>query len=140
MTIVAKVPFLLLQQSGIETRKRYFRFDLNALADFEQEVGMGFTQLMSSKAIFAAVRALCWAGLKHEDRSLTIQRMGTLLQDYFTQGGTLDEVLRSAIDAAVAQGALGRASEESVDGEDEGGEGNAPTPGTTETPGTSGSA
>ena len=41
-------------------RVRNLRFDVNALADFEQETGMGFAQLMKQKAIFGTARAMAW--------------------------------------------------------------------------------
>jgi len=91
-----------------EPRARALRFDLNALADFEQEVGMGFAQLMNTKAAFATVRAMCWAGLKWQDRGLTIERTGSLIGEYVQDGGDIGEVLNLCIETAVNQGALGR--------------------------------
>lgn len=112
MANVAKIPFTLFEsfetsKSGA-IRRRTLRYDLNALADFEQEVGMGFAQLMKSKAIFATARAMLWAGLKHEDNALTIERVGDLLTEFVQQGGRVDDVLQAAFKAAMDQGALGR--------------------------------
>lgn len=91
-----------------EVRRRSLRYDLNALADFEQEVGMGFAQLMNTKAAFATVRAMAWAGLKHQDRALTIERAGELIGEYVLDGGDIGEILNLCIETAVNQGALGR--------------------------------
>ncbi len=88
-------------------KKRSLRFDLNALADFEQEVGMGFAQLMNTKAIFATTRVLLWAGLKHQERGLTVDRVGDLLTSYLRHGGSLTDALTAAFQAAVEQGAMG---------------------------------
>lgn len=125
MANIAKVPFTLFEsfeisKSGV-VRRRTLRYDLNALADFEQEVGMGFAQLMKSRAIFATTRAMLWAGLKHEDSSLTIERVGELLTQYMQLGGRVDEVLQTTFKAAMDQGALGKP--EAAEAED--GEGNA---------------
>lgn len=98
-------------------RLRYLKFDVNALADFEQEVGMGFAQLMKQRAMFGAARAMLWAGLKHEDRGLTIEGVGKLMSQYLkdeeVEPGThnIDELLVVGISAAVDQGALGRTPE-----------------------------
>ena len=98
-------------------RVRNLKFDVNALADFEQETGMGFAQLMKQKAIFGAARAMLWAGLKHEDRGLTVERIGELLSLYLKDPAvnhgdhTIDTILMIAIESAVAQGALGRTPE-----------------------------
>jgi hypothetical protein len=113
MAIVVKTPFTLFE--SFETndkgviRRRFLKYDLNALADFEQMMGMGFAQLMQMKAIFAACRALLWAGLKHEDRTLTLERVGDLLSRYLREaGGSIDEALSTAFSAALDQGAMGR--------------------------------
>lgn len=99
-------------------RIRNLKYDVNALADFEQETGMGFAELLSKRAVFAAARALIWAGLKHEDRALSIERVGELISDYLRdeqveQGThTVDSILQVALAAAVEQGALGRQKKE----------------------------
>lgn len=109
---VTKIPFTLFRDKGSDDKERWLRFDLNALADFEQEVGMGLPQLMGSKAIFAGTRALLWAGLKWQERGLTIQKAGELIQAFIEKDGRLDDVLAACIEAATKQGALGRVDEE----------------------------
>jgi len=95
-------------------RVRNLKFDVNALADFEQETGMGFATLMKQRAVFASARAMLWAGLKHEDRSLQVSDVGDLLSDYLRDEDvpkathTIDTILMVAVAAAVEQGALGR--------------------------------
>ena len=99
-------------------RIRNLKFDVNALADFEQEMGMGFAQLMQQKAMFGAARAMLWAGLKHEDRRLTLEYVGDLLTDWLMdsefniQEHNIDVILSIAIKAAVEHGALGNRSAE----------------------------
>lgn len=93
-------------------RKRSLRFDINALADFEQETGMGFAQLMQQKATFAAARALLWAGLKYADRTLTIERTGELLNQYVKDAEaedsrSINDVLLVVLQAGIEQGAFG---------------------------------
>lgn len=94
-------------------RPRAFKYDVNALADFEQEVGMGFAQLMGQKAAFATARAFFWAGLKHEDRMLTLESVGDLLFLYISdvnalESQTINDALMVAFKAARDQGALGK--------------------------------
>lgn len=102
-------------------RQRALRFDVNALADFEQETGMGFGQLMRMRALFATARAMLWAGLKWQDRALTIERVGELLHDYMSDrevepgSHTVDAILTVAISAAIDQGALGIVKKEDED-------------------------
>lgn len=89
-------------------RIRHLRYDFNALADFEQLVGMGFAQLMNMKAVFATTRAMLYAGLKHEDPGLTIEYVGELLGQFLQDGHTVDEGLTAAFEAAISQGVLGK--------------------------------
>lgn len=120
-----KSPFTLFEDFEKHPRtkqpkKRSLMFDINALADFEQETGMGFGQLMSTKAMFATTRAMMWAGLKHEDRTLTTQDVGVLLTKYVKSGGSINDVLKEALKAAAEQGALGKDVAENMANEEEG--------------------
>jgi hypothetical protein len=108
-------PFTLFQDIPSEknpktgmSRRRTMRFDINALADFEQETGMGFGQLMGSKALFATARALIWAGFRHEDKLITVEQCGAKVQEYLQQGGDIGELLGHVFEIAKSQGAFGR--------------------------------
>lgn len=100
---------------------RNLRFNVNALADFEEKTGMGFAMLMGQRAVFASARAMIWAGLKHEDARLTIEDVGELLSDYlgdesFTpEQHNINMILMVAIQASIEQGALGRRDQKAVD-------------------------
>lgn len=112
MASITVIPFKFFEAFEVgknnQPRARALRYNLNALADFEQEVGMGFGQLMMMKASFATTRAMAWAGLKHQDRALTLERVGDLIQEFIHGGGDMNEVLTACVEAAVDQGALGR--------------------------------
>lgn len=103
---IQAVPFYLFQQKGIETRNRSLRYDLNAMADFEQTTGMGLPRLMATQAIFATARALLWAGLKHQDRGLTIDVVGSKIQEYTEADGEIDDILKVCVKACVDQKAV----------------------------------
>jgi hypothetical protein len=93
---------------------RSLKFDMNALADFEQETGMGFGQLMQQKAIFAVVRGLLWAGFQHEDRRIQMRRVGELISQYLedeTESHDINDLLVFAYQTAVEQGAFGVAED-----------------------------
>ena len=128
---VQKIPFTLFAKFE-NGKTRSFKFDTNALADFEQEVGMGFPTLMASRAVFAATRALTWCGLKHGDRTLSLSRVGELIQLYLDSDGQITDILEASMKAAVAQGALKHLQGAVDDDEQEpnrgGSEGNEPLP------------
>lgn len=102
------------EKGGFKGIKRELRFDVNALADFEQETGMGFPQLMQTKAVYAATRALLWAGLKHEDPSLTVDRVGEYMALFIKSGRNVNELMVEAMAAATEQGAFGEPDEEAA--------------------------
>lgn len=104
--MIQNKPFLLFRDKGVETRTRRLRFDMNAMGDFEQLTGMGLAQLMQTRAIFAATRALLWAGLKHEDRRLDIEMVGNLMQGYVENGGDIADLLDATLTAAIEQKAI----------------------------------
>jgi hypothetical protein len=107
---VNTIPFRLFEPFE-KNMSRSLKFDLNALADFEEKTGMGFSQLMSTKAVFAATRAMLWAGLKHEDRMLTIDGVGDLIAQVLASGTSIQEVMVIAMSAATDQGAFGKPDE-----------------------------
>lgn len=103
---IQNVPFNLFQATGVDAKTRFLRYDMNAMADFEEKTGMGLAQLMSSNAIFATTRAMLWAGLKHQDRGLTIDRVGQWMQAYVEAGGDVQTLLGACFEAAAKQRAI----------------------------------
>lgn len=75
---------------------RKFRYDYNAVADIEERAGMGLPAMLNAQQIgFNVIRLLVWGGLKWDDKGLTIQRAGNMLQTFLTNGGDLAEVLEN---------------------------------------------
>lgn len=103
---IMNAPFTLFQDRGIESRMRSLRYDMNAMASFEQETGMGLARLLETRAVFAATRALLWAGLRHGDRGLTVDRVGHLMQQFIDAGGGINELLERCVRVAVEQKAI----------------------------------
>lgn len=57
-------------------RPRTFKLDFNALCEAEGVIGRS---VLRQDLGLSEIRALLWAGLKHEDKTLTVQKVGTLL-------------------------------------------------------------
>lgn len=76
-------------------RERHLRYDVNALIDLGEELGInlltkeGWEQLVGkadadgnfapAEPSYKRVRAILWAGLRHEDESLTVRQVGAWL-------------------------------------------------------------
>jgi hypothetical protein len=88
-------------------RSRRLRFDMNALSDLETALGRSVAEVLSGDGQslgFAAMRALVWAGLKHEDRGLTLERAGSMMQQAIDDGGTIADILGKVSEAITACG------------------------------------
>lgn len=84
-------------------KPRRLRFDLNALVDVEGIAGKSLTALLGDLSL-TTLRDLTWAGLKHEDRRLTRDRVGDLLQTYLQNGGTTEQLIERIVDALEQSG------------------------------------
>lgn len=61
-------------------KERSLLFDLNAMADLEDKYGSMQKAMKSmTEGSIKAIRALIWAGLKHEDEALTERQVGAML-------------------------------------------------------------
>lgn len=58
-------------------KERTLYFNLNALVEIE-ELGIDLTKL-SEGVKMSQVRAIIWAGLRHEDKDLTLEEVGELI-------------------------------------------------------------
>lgn len=63
-------------------KKREIRFDLNAMAELEEIYGdlPSAMEALHKKMSVKAMRALLYAGLKHEDETLTLQQVGSMVK------------------------------------------------------------
>lgn len=58
-------------------RPRHLRYDLSALADLEEKLGVDSIQQFFDQPLnFRAIRTMVWAGLVHEDDTLTESQVG----------------------------------------------------------------
>lgn len=79
-------------------REREVRFNTRAIIEAETVTGKDLQTLISTDGL-APMRALLWAGLRHEDRQLSINQIDTFM-DTLREEGRLEEVpaaLRQAL-------------------------------------------
>ena len=83
-------------------KPRKIKFDLNAVAEFEEETGSSFVSIASDGADglgMKHVRALLWAGLLHEDQKITVKEAGDLVQH--AKGDRFIDKMKLVTDAVV---------------------------------------
>lgn len=95
-------------------KPRKLRFGLNAVCDLEDLIGKPISEMFpttkadQAKMRFATIRAIIWAGLKHDDESLTPSIAGALIDDYCTKDGNdLAGVMAKVMDAFKRSGLAG---------------------------------
>lgn len=102
-------------------KPRHLKFDINAIADVERETKTGITLIMSQERFgFDVLRVMLWAGLKHEDQSLTPYKIGSHIQTYIDDNksnliAAMNEFQNSILDALKASGLFGDIIEEQTE-------------------------
>ncbi len=102
-------------------RPRALRYSINAIAELERVLGQPIGEIVGAMRALSimTIRAMVWAGLRHENSRLTLDGAGLLIDTYLAGGGTLGDLYGRLDAALVASGTFGRAP-------DGGAEGNAP--------------
>jgi hypothetical protein len=104
------------------------RLDINALADLEDVMGVGIGSLVvGGRMGLSTIRALLWAALKWEERSLTMAGAGDLISEHLHAGGELPPLVNKLTEALQLSGILGPAkpAAEETDGPEGNGEAGA---------------
>jgi len=85
-------------------KARRLRYDLNALAEVEEKLGISIAQFADVPISIRTIRTLIWAGLIHEDADITEKDVGA----WIGPGG---------LSMTDAMGAVGKALAEAFGGE-----------------------
>lgn len=110
-----------LKFNGDEKLRR-LRYDFNAISELEEKMDAPIGTLLSENRMgFRAIRGLLWAGMKWENRSLTPQAVGELIQKHLDAGGDLPGLTDKATQALRLSGIFGK-EEEAEDPKKEAGE------------------
>jgi|LSQX01.3.fsa_nt_gb hypothetical protein len=87
-------------------KSRKLRYDFNAIADIEEQAGLGIGAMFNETRVgFNSIRLLVWGGLKWQERGLTVERAGRFVGDFIRDGGTLEELM-AKVHTALKQGGL----------------------------------
>lgn len=79
----------------VKDRLYPLHFTVNHICLMEESLGQKLPALLSGSMY--GVRALLWCGLMGE--KVTLEEAGSLMQEYFLQGGTLETLSRLLADA-----------------------------------------
>lgn len=60
-------------------KKRKLQYDLNALAEIEDKLGINIYEMHKIKVGMKNIRTILWAGLLHEDAELTEEQVGSFV-------------------------------------------------------------
>lgn len=91
---------------------RTLRMDFNAICDLEQHFGKGISHIFAEENIgFSTIRAFYWAALRHENKTLTINNIGDLLQEELANGNSIEHLLNPILTAFKVAGFMSDTSE-----------------------------
>jgi hypothetical protein len=89
-------------------KERQLRFDYNAVCDMETKSGMGVMKLFDENVGFNTLRLILWAGLKHDNKSLTLDMVGNFIQSHINEHGSIDDLFEKVAKAFVDSGIMGK--------------------------------
>ena len=112
------VPIKNLRAGDNKVRDLYVRFDINALAMVERELGKGVGQIFEDPENIGldTLRVLLWAGTKWCYRRMTVELAGDILQAQQEDFKDLEPVTLALLEAMNKSGLM---TEEDAEGEDE---------------------
>ena len=98
-------------------KPRRMRFDINALDRLEQILDLPLVQVLDrfQWGSIRAIKAAVWVALLHEDRNLTLDRVGHLLQAWFDADHQIPELRDLLMEAIWASGIVRKDAEASPD-------------------------
>lgn len=79
------------------------RFTTNSLCEFESKFKIGVIEALGSGQ-FMALRGLLWAGLQAKQHSVTVDKAGEIIDDYFADDHTFAELTELIVDALRCSG------------------------------------
>ena len=83
-------------------REYSLRFSINSLCCLEEKMEKGLPTLL--KTDLSSLRALLWCGLLEQEKHLTLEDTGRLLEAHLQSGGSLAQVSRAVAQALEGAG------------------------------------
>jgi len=100
-------------------KEREIKFDFNAICAMEEIAGKPLQEIMSKgNTGFNTIRMMLWAGLRHENKMMTMDRVGEMIQGLLESGKKLEDVMIKVMEALEKSGIINAFEEK--EGTDEG--------------------
>ena len=74
-------------------KPRHLRYDILAVVDLDQLIPGGFKSIFKMKVNMDSLKIIFWAGLKHEDKDLDLNRVETILTSVLDKGWTEEKLI-----------------------------------------------
>ena len=88
-------------------KPRMFRYDFNAVADIEEKADMNIAELLKPERFgHHTIRLIVWGGLRWNNKGLTIDAAGKMINKFMENGGDVEEVYMQIQDMLVKAGIL----------------------------------
>ena len=101
--------YVLIELGG---KTRRLKYTYNSTCDIEDKANAGIPELLSEKRIgFSTIRLLVWGGLKWENRGITIEAVGNMIEQYIDDGGDIAILMGFVAEALEKSKVLGGKSE-----------------------------
>jgi hypothetical protein len=84
----------------INGQTKKLKFTYNSIADVEEKIGLGIGALFAEEKVgFNTLRYLLWGGLKWQDKTITPQAAGAMIEDHLESGGRFDDLYTKIVEA-----------------------------------------
>lgn len=82
-------------------KPRELKYGMNALAKLEKMIGKPLSQMNTTNMGIYEMRDMLYCGLYHEDKDLTLEKVGDLVDEYADDMADLGKKLNEAIQASL---------------------------------------
>lgn len=85
---------------NVKGKEYKLRYTFNSLADIEQQAGKSITRLFEAEDLgMNTIRLLLWGGLRHNDKGVTLDRVGMIIDSFLDEKRDLEELMDVINDA-----------------------------------------
>ena len=104
---------ILVNLSGKEFE---IRFDYNSICAIEEKTGKAAQTLFNTEiSNFCTIRAFLWGGLRHANKEMSLEKAGTLIQNWIKDGKEIEDLAFEIGRALAESEVFGKSKDDSED-------------------------